>query len=116
MFRDVRVTSSRPYGTFRPSNLYPGLRPGLSSARAVQISWLADSVGLILMVKLRLKRVMGNQVEFDRESARLGALYQGTTLVGPFQSRQKLGFSPCVAMLNRHLGLGFVAVLAVCRG
>src|ERR1700730_11642552 len=24
--------SSRPYGTFRHSNLYPGLRPGLSSA------------------------------------------------------------------------------------
>ena len=28
----LRVTSSRPYGTFRLSNLYPGLRPGLSSA------------------------------------------------------------------------------------
>jgi hypothetical protein len=26
------VASSRPYGTFRLSNLYPGLRPGLSSA------------------------------------------------------------------------------------
>src|SRR5450631_3435506 len=26
------VTSSRPYGTFRLLNLYPGLRPGLSSA------------------------------------------------------------------------------------
>ena len=26
------VTFSRPYGTFRPSNLYPGLRPGLRSA------------------------------------------------------------------------------------
>jgi hypothetical protein len=25
-------TSSRPFGTFRLSNLYPGLRPGLSSA------------------------------------------------------------------------------------
>jgi hypothetical protein len=28
----LRDTSSRPYGTFRLSNLYPGLRPGLSSA------------------------------------------------------------------------------------
>jgi hypothetical protein len=28
----LRVNSSRPYGTFRLSNLYPGLRPGLSSA------------------------------------------------------------------------------------
>jgi hypothetical protein len=28
----LRVTFSRPYGTFRLSNLYPGLRPGLSSA------------------------------------------------------------------------------------
>jgi hypothetical protein len=26
------VTFSRPYGTFRLSDLYPGLRPGLSSA------------------------------------------------------------------------------------
>jgi hypothetical protein len=31
-----RVTSSRPYGTFRLSNLYPGLRPGLSSAVPVR--------------------------------------------------------------------------------
>jgi hypothetical protein len=28
----LQATSSRPYGTFRLSNLYPGLRPGLSSA------------------------------------------------------------------------------------
>jgi tetratricopeptide (TPR) repeat protein len=28
----LRVTSSRPYGTFRLLNFYPGLRPGLSSA------------------------------------------------------------------------------------
>jgi hypothetical protein len=28
----LKVTASRPYGTFRPSNLNPGLRPGLSSA------------------------------------------------------------------------------------
>jgi hypothetical protein len=33
------ITSSRPYGTFRPANFYPGLRPGLSSARPVQISF-----------------------------------------------------------------------------
>ena len=33
----LRVTSSRPYGTFHLSNLYPGLRPGLSSVRPVQI-------------------------------------------------------------------------------
>jgi len=26
------VISSRPYGTCRPSNFYPGLRPGLNSA------------------------------------------------------------------------------------
>jgi hypothetical protein len=30
------VTSSRPYGAFRVSNLYPGLRPGLSSAVPVR--------------------------------------------------------------------------------
>ena len=29
----LRVTSSRPYGTFRLLNFYPGLRPGLSSAK-----------------------------------------------------------------------------------
>jgi hypothetical protein len=28
----LRIISSRPYGTFRLSNFYPGLRPGLSSA------------------------------------------------------------------------------------
>ena len=28
----LRITSSRPYGTLRLLNFYPGLRPGLSSA------------------------------------------------------------------------------------
>jgi hypothetical protein len=28
----LQVTASRPYGTFRPSNFCPGLRPGLNSA------------------------------------------------------------------------------------
>src|SRR6266702_8709166 len=32
ILRDFLVVSSRPCGTFRISNLYPGLRPGLSSA------------------------------------------------------------------------------------
>ncbi len=32
ILRDFLVVSSRPCGTFRLSNLYPGLRPGLSSA------------------------------------------------------------------------------------
>jgi hypothetical protein len=41
----LRVTSNRPYGTFRLSNLYPGLRPGL-------ISGIVDSVALILLDKL----------------------------------------------------------------
>jgi hypothetical protein len=33
----IQVPSSRPYGTLRFSNFYPGLRRGLSSARPVQI-------------------------------------------------------------------------------
>ena len=36
-FRDVRLASSRPCGTFRLSNLYPGLRPGLSSTVPVEL-------------------------------------------------------------------------------
>src|SRR5216684_3628976 len=32
ILRDILVVSSRPFGTFPLSNLYPGLRPGLSSA------------------------------------------------------------------------------------
>jgi prevent-host-death family protein len=39
----IRVTSSRPYGTFRLSNVYPGLRPGLSSA--VPAGLILQSVG-----------------------------------------------------------------------
>jgi hypothetical protein len=39
----LRVTCSRPYGTFRLSNLYPGLRPGLSSA--VPAGLILQSVG-----------------------------------------------------------------------
>jgi hypothetical protein len=42
-------------------------RPGLFSARAVQISWLRDFVGLILLVKMRVKLVLRNQVEVDGE-------------------------------------------------
>ena len=37
------VTTSRPYGTVRLSNLYPGLRPGLSSA--VPAGLILPSVG-----------------------------------------------------------------------
>src|ERR1700726_1366151 len=37
------VTSSRPYGTVRLSNLYPGRRPGLSSA--VPAGLILPSVG-----------------------------------------------------------------------
>jgi hypothetical protein len=39
----LRVTFSRPYGTCRLSNLYPGLRPGLSSA--VPAGLILQSVG-----------------------------------------------------------------------
>jgi hypothetical protein len=46
---------SRPYGTFQLVHANPGLRPGLSSARAVQISGLVDSVGLILLDKRVLR-------------------------------------------------------------
>ena len=38
-----RPISSRPYGTFRLSNLYPGLRPGLSSA--VPAGLMLQSIG-----------------------------------------------------------------------
>jgi len=51
----LRVTSSRPYGTFRPSNLYPGLRPGLSSAvPAGLILQSVDSHAHILAPEIRL--------------------------------------------------------------
>jgi hypothetical protein len=33
----------------------------------VQISWLRDFVGLILLVKMRVKLVLRNQVEVDGE-------------------------------------------------
>src|SRR5216683_3490342 len=39
ILRDFLVVSSRPYGTFRLSNLYPGLRPGLSSAVPPGLDW-----------------------------------------------------------------------------
>jgi hypothetical protein len=32
LWDSLQVTSSRPYGTLRSSNFYPGLRPGLNSA------------------------------------------------------------------------------------
>ena len=47
----VRQAQGRLYGTFRFSNPYPGLRP----ARAVQISELFGSVGLILLDELQLQ-------------------------------------------------------------
>ena len=50
--------SSRPYGTLRLSNFYPGLRPGLSSARADQISGLVEPVGLILLDELVGRPIM----------------------------------------------------------
>jgi hypothetical protein len=39
MLRDFLVISSRPCGTFHLSNLYPGLRPGLSSAVPAGLIW-----------------------------------------------------------------------------
>ena len=44
-FREVRATSSRPYGTFHFSNLYPGLRPGLRSAVPAGLSFAIESLG-----------------------------------------------------------------------
>ncbi len=43
------------------------------------MSGLFDSAQLILLVKMRLKLVLRNEVGVGQESGQLGALYQGTT-------------------------------------
>src|SRR3984885_250017 len=53
---------SRPFGTGPSFSSHPGLRPGLFSARAVQISCLVDSGVLILLDKRMPRPGLGNQV------------------------------------------------------
>ena len=95
---------------------HPGLRPGLLSARAVQISSVVDSVVLILLAKMSFNLVFRNQVGVDREVLRGGALYQGTTLVGPFYLEKSWALAPVLLCLIGTWPLGFAAVFAVYRG
>jgi hypothetical protein len=53
-------------------------------------------VVLISLDTQQLKGGCAKSCWADRELLRAGVLYQGTTLVGPFASQQKSGFSRCV--------------------
>jgi hypothetical protein len=68
---DLRVGFSRPYGTFRVSNLYPGLRPGLSSA---------------VPTGLFVSRMLFNTASWDGFS-RPGSTNSGQALRGLFCNR-----------------------------
>ena len=71
---------------------------------------------LILLAKMSFNVVFRNQVGVDREVLRGGALYQGTTSVGPFDLEKSWALAPVLLCLIGTWPLGFAAVFAVYRG
>ena len=100
-FRDVRATASRPYGTFRRSNPYPGLRPGLSSAVPAGLSLQSPtSHAHTLLIPAKLESV---SVRFHLISK--SALYQCTTSVVPQKSQMPRALAPA-ALFPSRFGFG----------
>ena len=86
-------------------------QPELSKLARWSILW-----GLILLAKMSFNLVFRNQVGVDREVLRGGALYQGTTSVGPFDLEKSWALVPVLLCLIGTWPLGFAAVFAVYRG
>ena len=65
-----RPISSRPYGTFRLSNFYPGLRPGLNSAVPAGLNFMPVGLTQGLRAQIFVRR-RGESLEPSLDQSRI---------------------------------------------